>query len=188
MSCHMVEAEHVHVLIWAAIHAAGPRESVMQLWTVEKPTDTNAVQASRPYNVRILRPGTETPTGQMLVEANADSVRARHGDAALDGDVGFVYEYRTPRDRNWSPVEILSALNGYEYQACESDEWQGSEAKHFCDQLRRRVEARLPGASNGPWTIDDDSVSALTTARLAARAEHASTAPRRGGLRAVDGR
>lgn len=170
MSCHMVEAEHVHVLIWAAIHAAGPRESVMQLWTMEEPTDTNAVHASRPYNVRVLRPGSETPVGQMLVDANAESVRGRQGDAAL-ADVGFVYEYRTPRDRNWSPVEVLSALNGYEYQACESEDWQGSEAKYFCDQLRRRVEARLPGASNGPWTIYDDSTSALTTARLAARAE-----------------
>ena len=186
MSCHMVDAEHIHVLIWAAIHAAGPRESTMHLWTLEEPTDTNAVHTSRPYNVRILSPGTETPVGQMLVDANAESVRAHQGDAALGGDVGFVYAYELPRDRNWSPVEILSALNGY--QACESDEWQGGEAKHFCDLLRRRIEARLPGASDGPWTIHADSASALTTARLAARVPRGSTGAGRGHLRAVDDR
>lgn len=163
MSCHMVESEHIHVLIWAALHAGGPATDLMYLPTDDEPTDTNAVEPSRPSNIRVLRRGTETGVGQMLVDANALSVRTRY---KLDdeSDEGYVYEYSTPKDTWWSPVELLSALNGFEYQVCETVQWRESEAKLFCGLLRRRIESRLPGASDGPWSIRADCRSALTMA------------------------
>lgn len=180
MSCYMVDPEHINVLIWAALHAGGPATDPVYLPTDDEPTDTNAVEPGRDYNIRVLRRGTETGVGQMLVDANAVSVRTRY-NLTDETDEGYVYEYRAPIDQHWSLVELLSALNGYEYQACEVFNWRSSEAKLFCDQLRRRIESRLPDAAGGPWTIDADSRSALTLARDAARGPRG-----RGHLRAVD--
>lgn len=168
MSCHMVEPEHIHVLIWAALHADGPTTDLMYLPTDDEPTDNNAVEPSRPSNVRDLRRATETGVGQMLVDANALSVRTRY-NLDDESDEGYVYEYTTPKDTWWSPEKLLSALSGFEYQACETVQWRESEAKLFCDLLRRRIESRLPGASDGPRSIRADSRSALATAPDVAR-------------------
>lgn len=166
MSAFMVGPEHINVMIWAAIHSK-PTDYEVRTYTREEATPFNGVEASgfSELNVRRLRKGeTETVYGQFLVDANAASVNTRY-----DEDNAYVYEYRTPQHTEWSPVEILGAINCYEYQACEVEDWASSEAKQFCDRLRRLMESRLPGASEGPWEISTDTVPALTQLRAAAR-------------------
>ena len=43
-------------------------------------------------------------------------------------------------------VDALEAIDVYEYQACEHPEWETSEARAFCDALRRGLTRMLPGA------------------------------------------
>ena len=50
--------------------------------------------------------------GQLLVDANAASVNHRYEE-----DNAYVYAWQRPRHTDWSPVELLGAIAGYEYQA-----------------------------------------------------------------------
>jgi len=54
---------------------------------------------------------------------------------------------------DWEQMEILGAINGYEYMACETSDWITSEVKAFCDRLRKLAESHLPNASDATWTI-----------------------------------
>ena len=148
MSAYMVSAEHINVMVHAALTIGGVRGE-MFIRTTEEPTPYNGVQASYGCNIRVLSTGTETAFGQMLLDANAASVNARYNE-----EEAYVYAYQRPEHVDWEPVEILGAINGYEYQACETDDWLTSEAKAFCDALRKLAISRLPGASDAPWTIE----------------------------------
>jgi hypothetical protein len=61
-------------------------------------------------------------------------------------------EYRYTR-RALSPVEVLKAIDCYEYQSCEHPEWDESEAKAFCDSLRSLQIGMLPGYNDAKWSI-----------------------------------
>jgi hypothetical protein len=170
MSAFMVGPEHINALIWAAVHQR-PTEYELVTYTHDEPTPYNGVEPSgwsAEWNVRRLRRGrTETVYGQFLVDANAASVNTRYGE-----DNAYVYEYSTPQHTRWSPVELLGAINCYEYQSCEAQDWVSSEAKQFCDTLRRRIEGHLPGALDAPWEILPDTQPASVTATRTAGAVH----------------
>lgn len=85
--------------------------------------------------------------GQMLLDTNVASVNARYSQDEL-----LAYTYEPPRYR-WEPVELLKAIAGYEYQACEAPAWESSLAREFCDQLRKLCISALPGYEEGPWAI-----------------------------------
>jgi hypothetical protein len=48
---------------------------------------------------------------------------------------------------------VAKAIACYEYQACECADWEQSEAVQFCDALRRKMIARLPGYEAAPWGV-----------------------------------
>lgn len=51
------------------------------------------------------------------------------------------------------PVVVLKAIDCYEYQSCEHDEWAESEAHAFCHALRKRMIHSLPGYEDAPWGL-----------------------------------
>ena len=96
--------------------------------------------------------------GQMLWDENIASVSHRYPGNRddLPGPVGDSLEYGahvTPL-RKLSPVEVLKALSGYEYQSCEHPGWLASEAKAFCDALRSRAICDLDGYDDAAWAIE----------------------------------
>ena len=148
MSAHLVDAEHIHVMLHAALTYGGGANGHLTVVTDDEPTPYNGVEQSIGCNVRVLRRGTESAFGQMLLDANVASVNALYKE-----DEAYVYTYQRPKHFDWEPVEILGAINGYECQACETSNWITSEAKAFCDRLRKLAESHLPNASDAPWTI-----------------------------------
>ncbi len=150
MSANMVDPEHINVLIWAGLPRVG--EYTMRF---------GRENINGTFEQFELREGIETTAGQLLVDANAESVDTLHGD---ESDARYIYEYTRPIDRLWSPMELLSALNGFEYQACEAESWQHSAARQLCHDLRRRFEDRLPGARTSAWSIRPGDRSAATIA------------------------
>jgi len=52
-------------------------------------------------------------------------------------------------------VQTLKAIACFDYQACETDDWQQSEAFAFCEALRDRAINKLPGYSEAKWGIDE---------------------------------
>jgi hypothetical protein len=88
--------------------------------------------------------------GQMLWDENARSVSYLHG-----GDVEEVEAYTFKRVDTTSIVQVLKAIDCLEYQSCEHDGWNDSEAQQFCHALRRRMIRALPGYDSAKWAIGD---------------------------------
>jgi hypothetical protein len=54
-----------------------------------------------------------------------------------------------------STVVIAKQIANYEYQSCEHDGWQDSEAHAFCRALAENLLRSLPGWEEAPWGIDE---------------------------------
>jgi len=108
-----------------------------------------------PGQSRSLRDQAETKIGRMLLAENARSVGHRYRE--VQDPAALTYIYR-PTKRVYTPSQALMAVRGYEYQACETPDWDCSEAYAFCRSLFRRVvDVAIPQKeSDGPfWTVSD---------------------------------
>ncbi|PQM45269.1 hypothetical protein C1Y40_04593 [Mycobacterium talmoniae] len=139
MSAFVVHPEHLHVLLWTSQQHShrGPLR-----WCFGNPSDVVELQ---PENV--------DEVGQMLLDANIDSVDYLYNETGRRD----TYHYRRPQHTGWSIPELLNVLHCYVHQACERPQWSTSQAKAFCDALQQRLISQLPGYSDGPWGIDDSS-------------------------------
>lgn len=151
MSAYVVSREHIQYLIEAALHLNPYNSAFSWYWNHARPT---------------LRPGDElaaSEAGQMLWNENCRSVDERYPDckddeSARPGPVGcdylftFVTRYlRTSPD----PVAVLKAIAGYSYQACETDDWQQTQAWEFIHALRLEAIESLPGYDAAEWAISE---------------------------------
>jgi hypothetical protein len=112
--------------------------------------------------------------GERLAQCNLDSIHARYPDT-----VGAPERTPGPIERYWEqpytfePINtgstvyslaaglteavqavadtatVATALAHYEYQACEHEGWRESEGFYFCEAMRCRLLAKLPGAKGG---------------------------------------
>jgi hypothetical protein len=112
--------------------------------------------------------------GQRLVDECVASVHARYPDTDPDqGDLPgptdayymgpYVWtpyrsgEPRASRARIPPPATtavIAKQIAHYEYQSCEHDEWESSEAHAFCRALAEALLGSLPGWTEAPWGIE----------------------------------
>lgn len=136
MSAYIVDIEMIHVLIQSAQNFGDTLDAL----------ELNGERVDIRYHLDEF--------GQMLVDANYASVGARYGEDTK----APTYRFKRPKFAYWPPVAILKALDGYEYQACESADWDTSGARRFCDELRRMVIHYLPGYEEADWEITDCSV------------------------------
>jgi len=156
MSAFIVDAEHIHVLVWAGLNIRyGPLR-----WRASDPTMPGG------HHWRELTADTVDPTGQMLLDANIASVNHRYAE----NNGPAIYTWRTPRHRRWSPVELLKALNCYDYQASEPDDWEQSQAHAFVQELQGALIGQLPRYDDADtWGITASSEPAAHRDELAAR-------------------
>jgi hypothetical protein len=108
-----------------------------------------------PDQSRSLRDQTKTEIGRMLQAENARSVGYRYREGQDPAALTYVYR---PTKREYTPSQALMAIRGFEYQACETPDWDRTEAHAFCRALfRRAVDVAIPQKeSDGPfWTITD---------------------------------
>lgn len=89
-----------------------------------------------PGQSRSLRDQTEPEIGRMLLAENARSVGYRYRE--VQDPPALTYVYR-PTKRDYMPSQALMAIRGYEYQGCETLDWDRSEAHAFCRTLFRCV-------------------------------------------------
>lgn len=92
---------------------------------------------------------TLTLIGQALWDANQLSLNARYSDEAAND--APVYRYVDRYDLPIKPVEVLSALRCYDYQACEINDYSNSPAAQAIDICRREAIRRLPGMDAAAW-------------------------------------
>lgn len=82
-----------------------------------------------PGQSRSLCDQTKNVIGRMLLAENARSVGYRYRE--VQNPAALTYLYRATK-REYTPSQALMAIRGYEYQACETADWDRSEAYSFC--------------------------------------------------------
>ena len=85
--------------------------------------------------------------GQILVDENFRSVNHRYGES--DPPDTFIY---SPL-RRYTMVEILKAIHCYEYQCCETEDWEETEAFAITQALKYWAICMLPGHDALQWNI-----------------------------------
>lgn len=161
MSAFMVPVEHVRAMVNAGLRTEGygPLSwSVRQLTQVEK---DRAYEPGQPWGPdmhavikethRELTRETAGAVGAMLLAQNRRSVDFRYNESDIEEPYLHAVS-TTPRE----PVEILKAIDCYEYQSCETPDWEDSEAARFCQALRALLIGKLPGyAEADAWPLEE---------------------------------
>ena len=93
--------------------------------------------------------------GRELLAENVTAACDRYSDLSpetaqqnFSGESGYSYTLETV-----PALHALSLLSGYEYQACESADWEKSKARDICERLRLALIRKLPGYDAAPWSI-----------------------------------
>ena len=88
--------------------------------------------------------------GQKLVDENYRSVNCR-------------YDENAPPDifcnaplRAYTVVEVIKACQCYEYQSCETEDWEETEAYAIVQALGARAIRMLPGYDAAQWNIVEE--------------------------------
>lgn len=148
MSVYVVDRGHIRYLIDAAWMLRQNRH--------ESPGMGRYYHNGECHEVNEL---TLNRTGLMLWEECRKSVSARYPDDADDElpgpcddgpRFGYVHPMHSPATPI-NPLQVLMSVNCYEYQSCEHDGWNDSEARSFCDALRAHAIRSLPGYSDMEW-------------------------------------
>ena len=156
MSAFMVCDTHIDALITAGLEMVGshtlrwmapaevPAEGTHQRGEPWGPTAIEEYQRRK----RELTRETAGRVGAMLLAENALSVQHRY-----DSDEPEEPYLCTRFSRPLTPVQVLKAIDCFEYQSCEHPEWKDSEAHAFCQALRGAMIDRLPGYDEADWEI-----------------------------------
>jgi hypothetical protein len=95
----------------------------------------------------------------MLWQENCRSV----ADCYVDNpDMSVRPEYHAVSERDvldyfdnhlppFNPIQLVKSCDYYDYQSCEHDEWETSEAKSFTDHLRKWAIVLLPEWKAAVW-------------------------------------
>lgn len=109
-----------------------------------------------------------TEVGAILLTENERSVRCRYSDidpTDLPGTIGenaagyrfreFSDLYRLPAGKKcaW----ILNACRCYDYQACETDDYEQSLAHRIVEAIQAAAIRALPHIEDAPWEINRDT-------------------------------
>ena len=161
MSAYLVDKRHIDLLLKATDQYSRQFGITWSNGTIRK----HFQQGEILHYAQQQRIGNRDDIGAMLWAENLQSVSERYPDdhsgerpgrvGLADADI-LAYEF-TPQAYHVTPVEALKALACYEYQACEHDEWDQSEAKDFCESLRHALINALPGYEEAPWSWDDST-------------------------------
>jgi hypothetical protein len=127
--------------------------------------------------------------GRILLTENERSVRHCYPNDAADNLPGAIgedsanYEF-SPFDGGLTPVAVLKGCNCFDYQACETGDYESSIACAIIDAIRKRAILCLPGYNNVPgWHFTRRKPAAptanaspqttpITDAAAAERAQH----------------
>ncbi|MGD9622363.1 MAG: hypothetical protein AB7G47_20260 [Mycolicibacterium sp.] len=142
-----IDLEHIHVLVWAGLWLEDAQKTPLA-WPVVSGN-------GRVEGLSRLTADTADTVGQMLVDTNTRAVNDDTGQDNL-----YIYSYREPHHREWNQVEILKAVQFYEYQNTINDDWHLCEAYYFCQVLKSRMMHQLPGFLGAPWHITADILPA----------------------------
>lgn len=156
MSAFMVTKAHIDALVLTAIY--GPN-------VTDNHRSTGSWYGPSHLRGKTARLEDADGIGRMLMVENLHSIHARYPQTITNPDSTpgpeeqyWKMEYTFPQPdfpaKLLTPIRALKTLICYEYQACEHPEWDDSQAKCFCSQMKDSLIARLPGYDEAPWEIE----------------------------------
>lgn len=94
-----------------------------------------------------------TKIANILKAENVRSIQARYGDED-DNEPPIVVGYSRAMTRKvTNPVHIIKMCDCYDYQSCETDDYEQSIAYGLIRKLRREMIMSLPGYDDAPWSF-----------------------------------
>lgn len=150
MSAFMVSRAHIRYLVEAATSRALARGDVGGLsWYWNRNRDAGTYERG---NLGVVDFEGMARVANMLRRENLASINARYPDTIghpenRPGVIGEPDEFEIEDFSRGivtiDPAQVMRACRCYEYQACEHDGWDASEAKAFTDALYRHAAEAL---------------------------------------------
>lgn len=88
--------------------------------------------------------------GQILASQNRRSVNHRYAEGEPIPEFQFEGSIPAPE-----PVQLIKLCDCYEYQSCETDDWNKTEAHAISQALRECAIRSLPGYDEAAWDYDE---------------------------------
>lgn len=157
MSAFMVSKAHIDAIVATAIE--GPSDGVKG----------GGYGQANWYSIYFDNPSRKLDyesahvLGEMLVKENLSSIHSRYPDTIDNPDDTpgpieqyWLEQYKFPiHTKPLTVVQALKAIHCYEYQSCEHDEWESSQARRFCEGLTSRLIGCLPGYEQAEWELTE---------------------------------
>lgn len=134
MSAFIVSDHHLNVLVsWAASRHGS--DAVAYYWQGQR---------------RDVRQDPQRIACVLYAE-NVRSVNARYNEHTSPN--GFHYVPQSLGYLKITPVQIIKACHCYEYQACETKDWEESEAFAIIQGIKNSAIRMLPGYDEADWEL-----------------------------------
>ena len=146
MSAHMVNDAHIDVMIDLTKQFRNRYATLAWRW------------GNPPQRKTLSDYNSKTDLGRMLLAENTRSVGERYREG--QSPAALLYTYR-PTHKEFTCAQALNTLSGYEYQACENDDYEQSEAFAFCFALRAFIVNVAVPTDNciEAWSWTDSALS-----------------------------
>lgn len=95
--------------------------------------------------------------GRMLLDQNVRSVGYRYSGRIDNEEKNAAADYTFkpwPLTQPLSAVQIIKACDCFDYQACETDDYEGTAAWRLIQAIRAAASTALPGYNDAAWGID----------------------------------
>jgi hypothetical protein len=145
MSAFLVSDSHLDAIVTAAIFGPAEVRSYPERWS---PPRFGRVGGLR------CEPSNGSALGLALLRENEASLAARYpGRWGTPAD-GYSYMQDFSSFARLPALAVLKLIDCYQYQSCEHDGWEASDAAFFCTKLRESLISHLPGYDALPWSLD----------------------------------
>jgi hypothetical protein len=133
MSAFIVNNRTINAILQGKNFGAYPGNALRYMWRGEGRSIEGSVQK----------------VGQVLVDENFRSVNFRYNEDQKP------YAFRIIQDKSYTPVEVISMCDCYNYQSCEAPLWKETEAYAIVNALRERAIRNLPGYAEAYWRLEE---------------------------------
>lgn len=151
MSAYICNPEHIGLLAACAVHNQVP----VHEWVH---TRANTLAARIDTAQRIAK-GLARENIRSVAHCYPDDKDGqRPGPCLLDAEIEEASAIYAAHFLTHNPdstvVQVLKLIQGYEYQACETDDWPTTLAARQLDHLRSALIRRLTGYEDADWSLD----------------------------------
>lgn len=169
MSAYLVSNDTLDLLASAACRwSEGSHMGGLDLYLSNetKPLVLDGLTGDSSYGTTKIRYALDSQNASKIKEElyleNIRSLAARYSDAA--SMVSDLEPYRGISRDDASLEEVLGAIRCYQYQACESEEWETSFAYELTEALMHKIARMI---SDGHWDYDRNARREAARARIA---------------------